>query len=239
MVTFAFSVGEGLSKVGSSIASLSSEDLTVAAAPSPGVSQQQQLIASQSGSDPDLRERCLEAYFYYFAAAHPFLLPRNHLFIELTSKPLSHLEAAMRYVGSFYIPAAPTKVIEHEVHQLLANAPRDGYAVQALLIMAIALDADNQHVKSLDRIERAQNIALEIGMNQREFALMHGQGSPVLEESWRRTWWELYVVEGMISGVHNRSSFRLWDTPCSTLLPCEEFEYHSGVSISTFVSRRN
>jgi hypothetical protein len=59
---------------------------------------------------------------------------------------------------------------------------------------------------------------------------MHGEGLAVLEESWRRTWWEMYVLDGMIAGVHERSSFRLNEMPFEVLLPCEEHEFVSGVS---------
>jgi hypothetical protein len=152
--------------------------------------------------------------------------------MELTRKPLLHLEAAMRYAGSFHIPGAPGQIIENETQSLLLTAPRDGFTVQALLVLAIAFDSDNQGSKAMETILKAQDIALEIGMNQRAFAVLHGQGSPIMEESWRRTWWELYCVDGLLAGVHNKAGFRLWSTPCDVLLPCEEYEYDSGVCIS-------
>lgn len=51
----------------------------------------------------------------------------------------------------------------------------------------------------------------------------------VMQESWRRTWWELYFLDGILAGVHQRvDGFRLWMIECSVPLPCEESEYNNG-----------
>lgn len=55
---------------------------------------------------------------------------------------------------------------------------------------------------------------------------------PLLEESWRRTGWDLYIIDGMITGGRRESNFVLFDVAADVLLPCEEDEYLSGVSIS-------
>jgi hypothetical protein len=180
----------------------------------------------------DLKNRCLEAFFHFFTSAHPFLLPKPYLVQMLRVKPLGHLEAAMRYVGSFYLKAASTEYIAQEITQLLSrdDCSRDGFTVQAMLLFAIGLDGNTEFDRASDLVKQAQDLALEIGMNHREFAVMQGEGLAVLEESWRRTWWELYVIDGMIAGVHERSSFRLNEMPFEVLLPCEEQEFVSGVS---------
>lgn len=147
-------------------------------------------------------------------------------------KPLQHLEAAMRYIGSFYIAQAPTSVLCLEAERAIYNmtCPKDGFKVQAMLILAIGLDGYTYQDKALQFLVEAQDIALELGMNRREFAMLHGNGLNVLEESWRRTWWELFVVDGMIAGVHQKSSFRLNEVAAEVGLPCEEEQYVNGVS---------
>jgi len=138
----------------------------------------------------------------------------------------------MRYVGSFYIAQAPTAALALEAERGVydAKCPQDGYRVQALLILAIGLDGYTFQEKALQILMDAQNLALDIGMNARDFASLNSNGSDVLEESWRRTWWELFVVDGMIAGVHQRSSFRLNEIVSDVALPCEDREYTSGVS---------
>jgi hypothetical protein len=147
-------------------------------------------------------------------------------------KPLDCLEAAMRYIGSFYVEQAPTIALGLEAERLAyhTDSPKDGFRVQALLALAIGLDGYTHQEKALKVLLDAQDLALELGMNKRDFAFINGNGSSVLEESWRRTWWELYVIDGMIAGVHQRSSFRLNEIHADVALPCEEKEYASGVS---------
>ena len=102
-----------------------------------------------------------------------------------------------------------------------------------MLILTIGLDGYTSQEKALQILTDAQELALELGMNNREFASMHGDGWPSLEESWRRTWWEMFVVDGMIAGVHQKSFFPMKDVTADVQLPCEEHEYMSGVSVLT------
>ncbi|CAL3962388.1 unnamed protein product [Diplocarpon coronariae] len=178
----------------------------------------------------DLRERCIEAFYHHFYPAHPFALPRANYGSLRREKPVEYLEAAMRYVGSFYVSQAPTAALGLEAERSLyqADCPRDSFRVQAMLILAIGLDGSTYQEKALQILLDAQDAALEMGMNKREFAVRNGGGSAVLEESWRRTWWELYIIDGMIAGVHQKSNFRMKDILADVLLPCEERGYVSG-----------
>jgi hypothetical protein len=186
----------------------------------------------------DLRERCIEAFFYHFYPAHPFILPRDAFFKLRKEKPVDALEAAMRYVGSFYVPQAPTVALGLEAERTVydADCPRDGFRVQAMLILTIGLDGYTYQEKALQILIDAQDLALEFGMNKREFAIINGNGSDLLEESWRRTWWEMYIVDGMIAGVHQKSTFRMKEIPADVGLPCEERDFAPGVSREDCVS---
>ncbi|TVY81745.1 hypothetical protein LSUE1_G002821 [Lachnellula suecica] len=179
----------------------------------------------------DLREKCIEAFFYHFWPAHPFVLPRAQFMALRKERPVDQLEAAMRYVGSFYVSQAPTTAFALEAERTVyhADCAKDGFKVQAMLILAIGLDGYTYQEKALQIIVDAQNVALDIGLNLRDFAVLNGNLSLALEESWRRTWWELYIVDGMIAGVHQKSTFPLKDVAADVLLPCEEKVYASGV----------
>lgn len=192
---------------------------------------------------PTLAERCFEAFYHYFHAGHPFVLPKEY-FIRLlkdgTAPNLNVVVAAMRYIGCLYIVGDVAKValenFRDEALRLcyLPTTPKDGFLIQALLLLIIGLDGEANQSKARELLADCERFAIEIDLNKREFAALHGRGNPVLEESWRRTWWDLYVCDGMIAGVHRITKFLLYTIPADVGLPCEELEYISGVRI--FVS---
>ncbi|KAF3770195.1 hypothetical protein M406DRAFT_335911 [Cryphonectria parasitica EP155] len=199
------------------------------------------LDAIQHGAPPmapiiSIEDKCFDSFYYHYHAAHPFVLPKEHLsrHVRETGQKLEHLMTAMRYVGSLFLQAGPARASYLDEALRLCQSPataRDGFLVQALLLLIVALDGSCQQDKARDLLGEAERIAIEIGLNTREYATLHGRGLPILEESWRRTWWDLYVCDGMVAGVHRVTNFYLYDaTAIGTLpgLPCEESEYLSG-----------
>lgn len=187
---------------------------------------------------PTLAERCFDAFYHYFHAGHPFVLPRDH-FLRLLkdgSAPpnIGLVMAAMKYIGSLYVEAAgPAKATYLDEAMRLCYQPgvsRDGFLVQALLLLIIGLDGSCDQPKARELLADVERFAIEMGLHKRDFAALRGRGDPVLEESWRRTWWDLYVVDGMIAGVHRVTKFLLFDIESDVGLPCEEHQYLSGVS---------
>jgi hypothetical protein len=110
------------------------------------------------------------------------------------------------------------------------NPLKNGFLVQAILLLIIGLDGNRQHKRAKKLMAEAQDISIQIKINTNLFAITNGQGIPILEESWRRTWWELYVVDALMSGVHQTDTFALYDVPTDVALPCEEYQYLTGVS---------
>lgn len=184
-----------------------------------------------------LPERCTEAFYHYFHAGHPFVLPKRNLFelLKSNSEPnLPVLMAAMRYIGSLYVDAGPAKArfLDEAIQMCYAPGVRkDGFLIQALLLIIIGLDGSCEQEKARELLAICERYAIEIDFNKREFAVMHGRGDPIMEESWRRTWWDLYVCDGMIAGVHRVTNFLLFDIMTDVGLPCEEEEYHKGVCV--------
>ncbi|KAI2617227.1 hypothetical protein GGS26DRAFT_596548 [Hypomontagnella submonticulosa] len=176
-------------------------------------------------------ERCIDSFYYYFYPGHPSVLPKDHLLKISKERDLDHLLAAMRWVGSLYIDAGPARATFFEEAMRLIYTPdvvKDGYLVQAMVIVLIGLDGNCQQEKAREILSDVERIAIEIGLYTRAFATIHGNSIPRLEESWRRTWWDLFVVDGMIAGVHRHTNFLLFDIVADVGLPCEEHEYISG-----------
>lgn len=179
-------------------------------------------------------ERCIDAFYYHFFAAHPFVLPRDHLLPLAEGGGLQPLLASMCLIGSMFIDCAAGvrgNLLKEAYHLTYSSqTPRDGFLVQAMMLLVLALDGNAKHEKAMEVLEHAERLALDINLNTRAFATLHGRGMAVLEESWRRTWWDLFIIDGMIASVHQATGFALFDVPADVALPCEEYQYFCAVS---------
>ena len=59
----------------------------------------------------------------------------------------------------------------------------------------------------------------------------HSEGCLVLIESWRQTWWGLYVSDASLAANFNAPSFKLWNYKPDVALPCEDVAYSTGVGV--------
>lgn len=108
--------------------------------------------------------------------------------------------------------------------------PLDPYYIQALLLHAIAVYWCGEPRRGRDLLNEAICGALMLGMQRMDFASRYGQGDPVLQESWRRTWWMIYIVDTHIAGSTHSFPTQSGAVEITTGLPCEEHNYDSGVS---------
>ncbi|KAJ3947650.1 hypothetical protein N0V92_013139 [Colletotrichum tropicale] len=180
---------------------------------------------------PTLAERCLDSFYHHFHASHPFALPKEWLLRIMRDTNVEPLLAAIRWVGSLFLETGPARAGFLDEALRLVQDPtttKDGFFVQALILLIVALDGSCQQEKARTLLGEAERIAIEQGMNTREYATQYGRGIPILEESWRRTWWDLFVVDGMVAGVHRQTNFLLFDVPADAALPCEEHQFMSG-----------
>lgn len=146
---------------------------------------------------------------------------------------MDNLLTAMSFIGSRYVTGAPTPNFALELELLVLAPPsKDASMVQTMLLYALGLDGGGEQTKAADILVKAQHLALEIGMNTRDYAIANGQGSPVYEESLRRSWHELYVVSVMAAGLHGRRPFHVQDMKSAVPLPCEEKEFDIGVGVT-------
>jgi hypothetical protein len=184
---------------------------------------------SQTASS-NLPQDAISSFYFYFFRSHPFCLPRPRLLGVFKERRAPLLEFAVHYVGSSYVLALPTQTYREALDRMIMshNYPKDGYSVQALLLFAITLHANNDVPRSAQVFGIAQALTLEIGMHRNDYSMIHGQNDPVLEESWRRTWWSMYTANGMLTAVNPGVQFRLKDIATDVYLPCTTDQYVSG-----------
>jgi len=145
----------------------------------------------------------------FFHKAHPYVLPRYSFLARLDSDPesLKYVLSVMQYIGSLYAPdISSSELRDLALSQLDSpNLPPNGFTVLALLLTSIAIHSEDEFRQGRVTLDRAIYMALETRMNSRTFANM--ERDPVLAESWRRTYWGLYVTDSMFAGIHRAPSF--------------------------------
>jgi hypothetical protein len=151
--------------------------------------------AVRSNSPSQHTDRLRELYYLYFHDAHPILVPEAYY----SAQPRSSIEpciiAVMDYIGAQYSSVKDMEYLQTVLEQSLYTIaqPKTGHRVQALLLYAIAQHSQDRTHQACKTLDEAIDLALQLGMDSASFAQVHGQGSNTLQESWRRTWWELYA----------------------------------------------
>jgi hypothetical protein len=145
---------------------------------------------------------------------------------------LQDLILVLQWVGSLYAPWAPSEQYYEMANRALRcpTLSRSCFSVQALMIFAIAQHGSDLKLEARISIDAAIAIALELGINSREFAEHNGEGNPVLEESWRRTYYFLHLTDQHFAVVVNSPFFTMRDIPSLVNLPCDDEYYELGVS---------
>ncbi|EWZ27956.1 uncharacterized protein FOBCDRAFT_251799 [Fusarium oxysporum Fo47] len=180
-------------------------------------------------SIPNPVDPYLESFYLNFHAAHPFIPPKEPLLVISQGSCLEPLLAAIRWIGSLYVEKDTSHNLFKKAFRLIdGNPPKNGFLLQAMLLLIIGLDGNHQLKRAAKLMAEARDISIQLKMNTHTFATTNGQGIPILEESWRRTWWELYVVDALTSGVHQTNIFALHDVHTDVALPCEEHQFLTG-----------
>ncbi|KAJ5797433.1 uncharacterized protein N7503_006729 [Penicillium pulvis] len=175
----------------------------------------------------------IDCYYKKFHQLHPFLLPQRYLTRAYQDPTRQHslkaLIAIMRLVGSIYKSHQwSTPLQEHAEAGLLQLLPTDPVMVQCRMLYSIALFWYEQKSESQGQMNIAVQTARDMEMFKQEFAVRHGGGDPVLQESWRRTWWMLYTIEACYQGTLGTMLFEVANVDATVELPCEEAEYELG-----------
>ncbi|EON62361.1 hypothetical protein W97_01583 [Coniosporium apollinis CBS 100218] len=142
------------------------------------------------------------------------------------------LVLVMQFIGSLYAPTVSTAPLEEQVEIALAEQQpfTCGFEVQALVLYSIAVYWYDNIQRAREILDMATSKALALGMNSGQFAAGNSQGDPVLAESWRRTWWQLYLADAHIASSNHATTFGTSqrNVLATVELPCEEANYNSG-----------
>jgi len=178
---------------------------------------------NQESDDPQLTN----LYYSNFHAAHPILVPRAWYNEQHYPK---YLTSVVQFIGSHFSTSVSSDSLRNAVGKKLASADaHTSTMVQALLLFSIALHSRNEAKEAQENLARAVDLALELGMNRSCFAVLNGHQQPIVEESIRRTWWELFIVDGYMAALHRKTGFKSSQVDMGIALPCEETIFTEGI----------
>ncbi|OOG00669.1 hypothetical protein ASPCADRAFT_202493 [Aspergillus carbonarius ITEM 5010] len=169
----------------------------------------------------------IDIFYTYFHPSHPILPPLRILYRSQTPPPF--LEHVIKFIGTHFTPAASSDVYRPSVMSSVMAQEGSIEKLQALVLLAIVLHSRNERAEAGECVTTAVNLAFELGLHTQGFARMMSDGDPVREESLRRTWWELFIIEGMLTALGVQGAFRCNSVPLEVPLPCEERIYQDGL----------
>ncbi|EKV12481.1 hypothetical protein PDIG_44050 [Penicillium digitatum PHI26] len=144
------------------------------------------------------------------------------------------LKLAVHFVGSQFSRTVSSDALFSLVTDQVSKAEAEDtpttifHLVQAKLLFSIALHACNEIQESTAVLAQAVFLALEMGMHKKRSPIVHGTRSALEEESMRRTWWELYVTDGLMAALQRKPSFHCHTAESNVLPPCDESSYLEG-----------
>ncbi|KAI0882136.1 uncharacterized protein GGS22DRAFT_170304 [Annulohypoxylon maeteangense] len=183
--------------------------------------------ASSSKNEKDL---LIDLFYNHFHPSHPCLPPKRFFGNHVEADPDSYhfLLSVINFCGSLYSDSIPSDDLrEAAFSAACASLPFTVQSVQGLLILSIAAFGEMKFEHHTGWANRAATIAVELGMNQKTFA--DRTTDSVLAESYRRTWWCLTFQDSTRHLGDVGSTLSITDVDSDVDLPCEEWEYDSGI----------
>ncbi|KKY22997.1 putative c6 zinc finger domain-containing protein [Phaeomoniella chlamydospora] len=134
----------------------------------------------------------------------------------------------MRLTASHYSSSANRRVLLQEANtSSIFQVPDSAFKVQALLLLAMDAYISLENSRGCEIQRQAIEIAKGIGMHRRDYSYLVGQHGPIVQESWRRTWWDCYTLAALTSAIHGTNLVELVslediDVPLPG--PCDDYK---------------
>lgn len=184
-------------------------------------------LNAETQSRPFVPEaRLVRLYYEFFHQSHPILVPAAYY---AGQEYPDYLHQVVRFIGSHHSKVLSGDDFLEPTTRLLERDDRSPTMVQALLLFSVMMSARNSRVEAVSALNRAISLALDLGMNQADFAVRYSNGHNLTAESFRRTWWELFIWEIYLALPDCKVTLRCSEAGALVHLPCEETEYASGM----------
>lgn len=165
-----------------------------------------------------------------FHPSHPMLVPRAHF---TTQQYPDYLVLAVCLVGHHFASHPPSPSLVRTAASL-AESSRGAHnvhrKVQALLLCALVTSSASKQSSPADEyITKAAQMACAANLHCLDTNFAHESTRSIRQESLRRTWWELYIVDAILALLRHRPpSFLSISSSCQPFMPSSESQYETG-----------
>lgn len=173
----------------------------------------------------------ISLYYSRFHRSHPMLVPQVHFSAQQYP---DYLVLAVCLVGHHFASSRPSPSLIRTAASLAESsrgADHVHHQVQTLILCALVISSASKQSSLADNyITKAAQLACASNLHCVETNVTHEAARSIEQESLRRTWWELYIVDAVLALLRHRCpSF-----PSSSLsssqpfMPCSELHYETG-----------
>lgn len=183
----------------------------------------------REAQNPRAVKDLFDLYYANFHPTHSWLPPKKTLspLIETIPDDFKFTMTMILYVGSKYADNVDSTSLRNDAYEMASGElPETVWSVQALLCMCIAAFGEHHDDYCSLWFDRTRDLALRLGLQYKSFA--DAEEDPILAESYRRTYWALYIQGSLRTVREHLGHWQLYHTEATTELPCEEWEYESG-----------
>lgn len=172
----------------------------------------------------------ISLYYSRFHRSHPMLVPQAHFSAQQYP---DYLVFAVCLVGHHFASHRPSPSLIRTAASL-AEASRGAdhvvHQVQALILCALVISSASKQSSLADNyITKAAQLACASNLHCLEINVTHEATRSIEQESVRRTWWELYVVDAVFALLRHRPpSFPAASLSSQPFMPCSESHYETG-----------
>ncbi|KAL2840213.1 hypothetical protein BJY01DRAFT_236831 [Aspergillus pseudoustus] len=164
-----------------------------------------------------LPEALLKLYYENFHRAHPILVSEE--LFQQRQYP-KFLTAIVALIGGLYSSSFDPTLRARATQQMILLDEKSISAVQARLLYSITVCGEGSIDEARVQFTSARDIAIELQMN-RHNSLTTPLGDAELD-SYRRTWWELYIVDGYMTVIWPSLGFVTSALACDVPVPLEQ-----------------
>ena len=176
-------------------------------------------VNSQDYANHESYERLIRVFYRDVHPAHPIVLPQK-MYLQNRNVLPEYLKTVMAFMASHLTSEHSDQLRDKAEGIFDPTVPDDAFKVQGLLLLTLTSYARFERDRGNRALTQATTLAAQLGMDSNFFG--QGQGA-AYRESWRRTYWELYTITGLISLIAGEN-FRI-RRPEDLLLPghCEDY----------------